>query len=600
MINLYVYSKKNKIVVTIFLILLSVLLFGCKAFSEKPVKTNVFDFTSYTTTLINNSTDANLSNETQNFFQTDAGNIEDFMLIRNVLIQFEDQQYIYNMNLVAKQKDQLTLNENFSSKSDFQDNLTSDVIVLTLTAFTDKESQKTYNLRVDTSLKTAYIENDTNIYQLDEDIYDQIIDSGLLIPVVDTTRIPQTLILNDQSVLVSQENSHWNQYVLEERYVQSDLNNSSINSLQTYTFDKPTELTLSWDKNPPAECQITFTPMAASSLNTEEKESSQITDSNTPAPSPIIIKITDQDPINFDLPLVQGDFLVEITSTWLPAQSLDFGTTTTYLHISNNYPEIITLQNSTIEPGDLIVIQGQYLDETNSYAIETNLVSRELSFIPYEDSAYLFVPLMSKYTPGEYYLNIKDQTSQKYLSKFTITVSEKEFQIQELSTSTATASLQNDANNKQLEEAFARARANPIQEKLWTGAFIQPAGGRISTEYGTIRYTNGAETGSRHSGIDFANPTGTVVKATQSGYVVLAEFLNITGNTLIIDHGLGFYSQYYHLDSIDVKLGDFVTVGDEVAKIGTTGFSTGPHLHFTIYYGGINLNPWKFFEKAPF
>lgn len=610
-------SKKIKLILFVsFIIILPIILFGCKALIEKPVKTNVFDFSAYSAMLVDNTSEVLLSNEKITFNQSDATQVEDYMFVRNILLQFEEQQYQYEINSISSSKEQAILNNNFKPISEMTDSLALDTIQIELSAYKEDTLQKTYTLFIlgptnnsddsiatqtsDTTSHFAFIANDKNMLRLSEGDYSQLINSGLLLPRIDTSRIPQTILSDNPIQLEGLLTAHWNQHVIDNRYIQSELNNGSLNTLQTYAFDEPTQLTLDWDIIRPSECQISFIPQTDTYTSDEDQEITLTTDANSFIPTPLILKVTDQAPVMFELPELEGKYLVEITSTWLPSDNSDFGTTTEYVLIKIDYPENITLQNTTIEPGDLIVIEGKYLDDLNNYSIETNLTSKQLSFTPYEQNDYLFIPLMSKYTPGNYYVNVKNLISQEYISKFSVTITEKEFQIQELSTSTATASLQNDANNKQLEEAFARARANPIQEKLWTGPFLQPVGGRISTEYGTIRYTNGAETGSRHSGIDFANPTGTVVKATQSGYVVLAEFLNITGNTLIIDHGLGFYSQYYHLDSIDVKLGDFVTVGTEVATIGTTGFSTGPHLHFTIYYGGIYLNPWKFFENAPF
>ena len=207
---------------------------------------------------------------------------------------------------------------------------------------------------------------------------------------------------------------------------------------------------------------------------------------------------------------------------------------------------------------------------------------------------------MSKAKIGTYTLSITHNNHPESKTILDFDIVYKEFDIQYLETSGSTASLQNNDNYDQLYEAFARGRDNLKKEKLWDGKFIQPVGGRISTEYGQIRHTNGSDTTTRHSGIDFDNPTGTVILATQNGYVTLAEELNITGNTLFIDHGLGIISQYYHTNKIYVKVGDYVRVGDPVAEVGTTGFSTGPHLHFSIYNNGIYINPWKFFEEAPF
>jgi murein DD-endopeptidase MepM/ murein hydrolase activator NlpD len=117
-------------------------------------------------------------------------------------------------------------------------------------------------------------------------------------------------------------------------------------------------------------------------------------------------------------------------------------------------------------------------------------------------------------------------------------------------------------------------------EKLWQGSFRLPlAGTTPGTNFGKRRILNG-QPRSPHTGADFPSPTGTPVHAAQGGRVVLAEELYFSGNTVIVDHGLGIYSLYGHLSSIDVAAGDSVKAGALLGKVGATGRVTGPHLHW--------------------
>ena len=113
-------------------------------------------------------------------------------------------------------------------------------------------------------------------------------------------------------------------------------------------------------------------------------------------------------------------------------------------------------------------------------------------------------------------------------------------------------------------------------EDLTDGDYILPTTGRLSTEYGETRYVNGSPTSYRHSGLDIATPRGTPVYATNSGKVLLATPLILTGNTILIDHGQGIFSTYFHLNKLTVKEGEMVKNGDLIGEVGTTGFSTGP------------------------
>lgn len=126
--------------------------------------------------------------------------------------------------------------------------------------------------------------------------------------------------------------------------------------------------------------------------------------------------------------------------------------------------------------------------------------------------------------------------------------------------------------------------------------FIKPADGVETGVFGSSRTYNGVEK-SWHKGLDLANKEGTLVVAPLKGKVVLAmkdSFYN--GNLLIIDHGKKIYSIYAHLYDIIAKNGDIVEVGDPVGLIGTTGRSTGPHLHWGVYVGQQAIDP-KFLLK---
>lgn len=117
-------------------------------------------------------------------------------------------------------------------------------------------------------------------------------------------------------------------------------------------------------------------------------------------------------------------------------------------------------------------------------------------------------------------------------------------------------------------------------ERLWRGGFRLPLDGvETGGNFGRRRILNG-QPGSPHSGVDFPALAGTPVHAAQRGRVALAEELFFSGNTVVLDHGLGIYTFYGHLESIAVRAGDLVEPGAELGKAGATGRVTGPHLHW--------------------
>jgi len=135
-------------------------------------------------------------------------------------------------------------------------------------------------------------------------------------------------------------------------------------------------------------------------------------------------------------------------------------------------------------------------------------------------------------------------------------------------------------------------RAQHVRQALLPGS--QPvADGFIGSGFGwrTDPFTQEM---TRHDGIDFAAPVGTPIHAAAGGVVVLAEFHPVWGNVVEIDHGNGLLTRYAHASRLSVTAGALVKRGQRIAEVGSTGRSTGPHLHFEVHRNGVAQNPAKF------
>jgi murein DD-endopeptidase MepM/ murein hydrolase activator NlpD len=137
-------------------------------------------------------------------------------------------------------------------------------------------------------------------------------------------------------------------------------------------------------------------------------------------------------------------------------------------------------------------------------------------------------------------------------------------------------------------------------EKFWNGKFLRPNSGEITTIYGVRRYYNGVFAKDYyHRGVDYAGPYGSPVVAPAAGRVALvgreSQGFKIHGNVVGIDHGQGVASILLHLSRVDVKEGDFVQAGQVIGTLGSTGASTGPHLHWGLYVNGQSVDPvpWR-------
>ncbi|MRI82932.1 MAG: M23 family peptidase [Nitratiruptor sp.] len=126
--------------------------------------------------------------------------------------------------------------------------------------------------------------------------------------------------------------------------------------------------------------------------------------------------------------------------------------------------------------------------------------------------------------------------------------------------------------------------------------FILPLTTTITSPFGTARLFNG-KLSSYHSGVDFRAPVGTPVRAINDGRVVLVKNRYFAGNSVIIDHGGGVYSCYYHLSRFKVKPGELVKRGEVIALSGKSGRVTGPHLHLGIRVLGVSVDPIDFIQR---
>lgn len=125
---------------------------------------------------------------------------------------------------------------------------------------------------------------------------------------------------------------------------------------------------------------------------------------------------------------------------------------------------------------------------------------------------------------------------------------------------------------------------------LWEENFINPLNSKITSDFGTKRVYNGSLK-SYHSGTDFRAKIGTPIIASNSGIVKISAHRFYSGKSIIIDHGQGVYSCYFHLSKMNYKVGDSIKRGDILGLSGDTGRITGPHLHYSFRIHGIQVDP---------
>jgi murein DD-endopeptidase MepM/ murein hydrolase activator NlpD len=155
----------------------------------------------------------------------------------------------------------------------------------------------------------------------------------------------------------------------------------------------------------------------------------------------------------------------------------------------------------------------------------------------------------------------------------------------------------NAADGKAIGAARAEVMAQRVAYPHFAQGFVVPVkNARISGVYGSRRLFEGEER-SWHKGLDYAAPTGTPVYAPAAGVVRLARDTFMSGNLIMLDHGGQLSSVYAHLNKMHVKVGEVVKQGQHIGDVGTTGRSSGPHLHWGMYWGTTAIDPLPWVTK---
>ena len=182
----------------------------------------------------------------------------------------------------------------------------------------------------------------------------------------------------------------------------------------------------------------------------------------------------------------------------------------------------------------------------------------------------------------------------------TITVVDAEYLTEDLIVTEDTLGILDPVKVNQEEALLNGLESKWTAEKLWRGPFIGPVGDvAITSDFGTKRSINGVLQNYMHEGTDFDVQVGDPVHAAADGRVMLSGLLHVRGNVVVIDHGWGVYTGYFHMFQRRVEVGQMVHQGDVVGLVGATGFVTGPHLHFEIRVQNVCVEPLEWLNLSP-
>jgi murein DD-endopeptidase MepM/ murein hydrolase activator NlpD len=228
-------------------------------------------------------------------------------------------------------------------------------------------------------------------------------------------------------------------------------------------------------------------------------------------------------------------------------------------------------------------------------AMSGSLAGWELNFFPRENGYVALQGIHTQIEPGAYPLTLKGQLADGTQFAFSqpVLVGSTDYVYDPmLIVDPETV----DPNVTEPEAALWASLGQPVtMEKMWDGLFVSPVPTELTkcwtSFFGNRRAYNGSTYDYFHSGLDFCGQVGTELYAPAAGEIVFTDSLIVRGNVVVINHGWGVYSAYDHLSEILVKPGDVVQPGQTIGLGGETGRTTGPHLHWEVWVGGVEIDP---------
>jgi hypothetical protein len=234
-------------------------------------------------------------------------------------------------------------------------------------------------------------------------------------------------------------------------------------------------------------------------------------------------------------------------------------------------------------------------DVSDAGNVEGSVDGKPLTFFPYAGGhAALFgIDLDTKPGPHIWRVGVVQPGREPRSAEGSLKIVRRDFRIERLTVPNTMVDLDPETERRAVAEGkqLSTLYRTITPERLWRGKFTTPVGtNKSGTGFGARRIING-QPRSPHSGSDYSAPKGTPVIAVNGGKVALVGEFFFPGRLVVLDHGLGLHTAYFHLDTIAVVEGERVERGQTLGTVGATGRATGPHLHFGAQVAGARIDP---------
>lgn len=249
------------------------------------------------------------------------------------------------------------------------------------------------------------------------------------------------------------------------------------------------------------------------------------------------------------------------------------------------------------------ILQGQtmsiYVEHALPGAPNGEFAGRSLQFAPYEEGHVALVGVDAFAEAGRYTLELSGEGAASWWPlEQKLEIASSNFPTQTIEVSEELAPLLAPEVRAEEDQFLGTFYSQFSPEPMWEGLFQEPVTNTVVTAgYGGARSYNGGPFEIFHTGVDFGGTVGTPIVAPAGGTVVYSGTLELRGGTVIVDHGLGVHSGYYHLSEILVEVGQRVEAGQVIAHGGSTGLSTGPHLHWELRVLDVAVNGMQWTER---
>lgn len=258
-------------------------------------------------------------------------------------------------------------------------------------------------------------------------------------------------------------------------------------------------------------------------------------------------------------------------------------------HASANAPK-------RVKQGDAFTVRvpaALIAEQFRSDELIVRFSGREWPAFPAPNGSAILVGVDMEAVPGaqEYVVERRGPDGAVIVARGEVVVKKTAFASQSLSLPDKQVDLDPETLRRvETEQSAMLAAMQPVTPRLWEGEFVMPTAGEVQHTFGRRRVING-QARNPHTGEDISAPSGAPVAAINHGTVRLVADQFFSGKSVVIDHGFGLYSMYFHLSNVLVEVGDVVAKSQALGAVGATGRVSGPHLHWGVRLNGTRVNP---------